>query len=270
MFSNEAAMLPCVADHLAGSKEHSKASWILVSQHKVDNRIPDLVLARINPAALEERIEKGLTRSLRRSEIAVMRALRTDRVTTIRTVATRASLASVTTDRILRQLEPGGYVTRVGNRGYVRNLSLQPLVCYYVSVEAKLSDWRRALSQAAAHASFAAESYVAFDATYSGRFSRARRYYEATGVGLLSMDGSTGRCRTLLQSRRNRTDRLSRALADERLLSALVSGPATALPETRLPNAVAPSADLMTPRPLGAVPRIVWRLLSGPSLSPVA
>lgn len=261
MFSSEASMLPCLADYLAQSKKYSSASWILLSQHQADSRIPDLVLARIDSAALDDRIEKGLTRALRRSEVAVVRALRTDRSTTADTAARKACLATGSAEKILRNLESEGYVSRARS-GYVRASGLRPIVSYYVSVEAKISDWRRALAQAAAHATFASECYVAFDARYSSRFTRAQRYYETTGVGLLCLDERTGGCRTILRSERHRTDRLSRALADERLLSALVSGPATVLPETRLPNAAAPSVDQRRPRPLGVVPRSVERLLS--------
>jgi hypothetical protein len=160
-------MLPCVGDFLADSLELSGAPWILLSQHHAESRIPDLVLARVNSEALEERLAGGQTHMLSRSEIALVRCLRADRPTSLETAAKRVYMAPASALRVLRLLEAEGYVSRARSGGYVRTLALRPLAREYVSVEAKRSDWRRALVQAVAHTSFATRCYVAFDVAYA-------------------------------------------------------------------------------------------------------
>lgn len=263
MFLNEASMLPCVADFLADSLRSSGATWVLLGQHRAESRIPDLVLARVDFDALEERLSGRQSRMLTRSEIALTRCLRTDRPTALETAAKRVFMAPASAMRILRQLEEAGYVSRARSGGYVRSFPLRPIARQYISVEAKRSDWRRALTQAVAHTSFATRCYVAFDAAYSTRFLKARRSFETSGIGLLGIDATPDRCCEVLAAASHRTDHISRALADERLLGALRQDVATVLPETRLPNAVAPIEDQVTPRLLGAAGRSLERLLLG-------
>jgi hypothetical protein len=263
-FRSESEMIAWVARHVSTVCSANGDSWVLLPQYQADTRIPDLVAARLDPHALKERMSMGLIRALTRSEIAVVRRLRLDRATGARTVALHVAMAPQSVLRILRSLEGDGYVTRAQSGGYVRTYPLRRLVTKYVSVEAKLSDWRAALAQAAAHGTFADERYVAFDAAYSRRFLKAKEMFATMGVGLIAVDAGTGTCAELLCPNQTRTDFVSRAHADERVLSALLNEQTRPLPETRLPGAVAPSASTMAPSLLGAACETVALLLPVP------
>ena len=254
-------MLPRVADFFADSLGPSVEPWLLLCQHRAESRIPDLVLAQVDSDAIEERLRAGFARTLSRSEIALTRCLRTDRPTILETAAKNVPIAPTSAMRILRRLEGEGYVIRARRGGYVRTFTLRHLAHEYVSVEAKRSDWRRALAQAVAHTSFAARCYVAYDDAFAARFLRAGKFFATAGIGLLGVDASPGQCREVLAPVPHLTDHLSRALADERLLGAIRRDVATALPETRLPNAVALTVDQVKPRLLGAPGRRLEHLL---------
>jgi hypothetical protein len=53
--------------------------WVILDEHQIHSRIPDLVLARIDTEALAERINGGWGRALSPTELRALRALRPDR-----------------------------------------------------------------------------------------------------------------------------------------------------------------------------------------------
>jgi hypothetical protein len=237
-------MLPALRRHvvkhwLGGDDD----TWVVLHEQETYGRIPDLVLARIDMDALEERVRGGWDRPLRRPEVAALRVLRPDRPATLAYVAARLFVGAVAARRVLRGLVAEGFADELRPGMFVRLAPAAPIVTRFVSFEAKLSDWRSALSQARSHAGFAHESWVAFDAAFAPVFGRAQEYFALDGVGLLSLDSSTERVRTVVRSSRRAPDTFRMALVGESVLAALQGRTLKPPPQTRLPGVSGSTAD---------------------------
>jgi hypothetical protein len=213
-------------------------TWVLLPELLTENRIPDLVLARIDIPELTTRIVDGAHRGLGTTELMIMRTLRQDRTLSLNSMAKRIFVSPDHARRVLRVLSAEGYVEEVRPRQFRRIRAFRPIVSRFVAFEAKLNDWRSALFQARMHQSFADEAYVAFDAHFRGRFEAARPTYAQIGVGLKAVDATTKTCVNVEPSRRGLRIPLSVAFVSERVLDRLVGNPVRQLPETRLPNGV--------------------------------
>jgi hypothetical protein len=261
-FPDEASMVaPLTAEirrSLAGAE-----TWVMIGEHFVSSRIPDLVLGRINVQAFRSRLLGGWCRSLRPPELRALRQLRPDRGATAGLVARRIRISESQARRVLRQLEADSFVVRTSAGSYLRRLSIRPLLDSITTFELKRSDWRSALVQARAHQVFANLVYVVFDAAYSTRFERALPIYGAAGVGLLAMSAGSGTVRRVLKAHRSRVgDAATFALAGERALGRLLREVSTKLPESRLPGASAASGHQEPPALLGHRSRMLKRLLA--------
>jgi hypothetical protein len=222
----------------ARSQVGNSHTWVLLPELLTENRIPDLVLARIDIDELTTRIAHGAHRGLGTTELMAMRTLRQDRALSLDSMAKRIFVSPDHARRVLRGLSAEGYVEEVRPRQFRRIRASRPIVSRFVAFEAKLSDWRSALFQARMHQSFADEAYVAFDAHFRGRFETARPTYAQIGVGLKAVDAMTRTCICVERSRRGLRIPLSVAFVSERVLDRLVGNPIRQLPETRLPNGV--------------------------------
>lgn len=235
---SEAELIPFAREWLLDSVSRDRAHWLIIDEHLVGTRIPDLLAARVDLRALRARIRAEQWESLTVTELEVLGFLRPDRPTSISTVATVVGYTDHTVRRVLRRLERLGYVSQHGARGFRRIRTRYKLFSRFIAVEAKLRDWRRALVQARSHRSFAQECYVVFDAAYAARFESARRYFEASGTGLIAVHPPDGIVR-VLKSRASRAfDPNAFAFAGEQLWLRL-QGLTRPLPQTRLPGAAA-------------------------------
>ncbi len=235
-------MLPAVERHVVSQwLRRTSGSWLLLPEHAA-GRIPDLLVARIDQLAVAARVKGGWDRPLRKRELAALRALRADRSTSTATVALRTFVGTDAARRVLRGLVADGFVKQTDRDAFRRVAPIAPLVSRLVAIEFKRSKWRDALVQARAHASFAHESWVAFDAAFAPRFDRARPYFKTCGIGLVAVDSQTGESRTYARSTRRTPDALNVAVVGESILARIQGRALTQLPQTRLPSASGSSA----------------------------
>ncbi len=236
--------------------------WLVVTEHRADTRIPDVVLARLGEEAVADRIAMGCRRPLRRLELGALLALRSDCGTALEAVASQTYVMPASIRRTLRMLEHDGFVVQTSRGNWRRTLRLRPLVSRFVSFEAKRSDWRRALAQARAHRLFSNEAYVAFDQRFAGRFERHLPYYRTSGIGLLALGPEPSTVRRLLRGTPGRPlDPVSALLAGEEIWARLI-GVTRQLPQTRLPSAAARTSDRAEPQLVGVDARRLGRLIS--------
>lgn len=259
-FRAEADLLPVVRDWLLDSVSRGRDHWLVVDEHLVGTRIPDLLAARVDLRAFRARIRAEQWQPLTESEIVVLANLRPDRLTSVQAVAWAVGYTPEATRRLLRRLEILGYASE-DRRGRFRKVrGRYKIFGRFVAVEAKLRDWRRALVQARAHRSFAQECYVAFDASYAERFALGHSYFRASGTGLLAV--SAHGAERVLRARGIRSaDPRTFAVAGEQLWLRL-QGVTRSLPQTRLPNAaalIAHQGELASPESRS---RILSKLLS--------
>jgi len=95
------------------------------------------------------------------------------------------------------RLVRGGLLRR-GQGGVVKIGSTWGRSFQIIAIEAKLTRWREALSQAAEYRQYADRAYVALPEAAVPAASRHRTEFEAVGVGLLSVNGQV---RTIVQAK---------------------------------------------------------------------
>ncbi|UOZ03296.1 hypothetical protein [Amycolatopsis sp. WQ 127309] len=150
-------------------------------------------------------------------------------------VAELAALAGLTVDGLrrgpLRRLTEAGHVRRTADGGAETEWQYSIPVTGVTAVEAKLSDWHRALVQARRHTVFADASYIALPPRVAARAADATEMLASSQVGVLSVRPS-GEVRVVREAPRPRRIRgwaLRRMFAAERLWAlhsaGAVSGP---------------------------------------------
>lgn len=237
-FSSEAELVVQAREWLLDLVSGDEGHWLVVDEHLVGAKIPDLISARVDLRSLRSRIRSAQWQPLTGGELRVLELLRPDRSMRLSTIATHMGHTNEGTRRVIRHLEALGYVERVAGGGFVRTRNRYRMFTRLVAVEAKLRDWRRALVQARSHRTFAQECYVVFDAAYRSRFEPARAHFEASGTGLISLSPGGQPTRLVRARSSRRVDPNAFALAGEELWLRL-QGVTRPLPQTRLPNAAA-------------------------------
>jgi len=238
--------------------------WVLVDEHQIHSRIPDLVVARLDSEALHDRVTGGWARALNATELRALRALRPDRGRSLASVARQMGVGEARAREVLHRLVAETFVERTLAGSYARRAPVRSILDRVITIEAKRSDLPRALSQARANSAFADQSLVAFDMAYRQRARAARDVYAREGIGLLGLSAIDGSWSYMLRPRRSPLiAALGRALAAERTLARLLGAALTRLPQTRLPGGSHASASPTAPRLLGPVPTALARSLPG-------
>ncbi len=268
-FRYEADLLEPALRWLRGSHLASQATWVVCLEQVGVSRIPDVVLARIDVAALLQRL-KARAYPLTRAELRILRVLRHDKPTTIATLARRLRVEPKRLRRLAASLEGRDALGRTNTGSLYRTAPIRCFVTRFVSLELKLSDWRSALIQAAAHQTFAHEAWVGFDGNYRHRYASNIDAFRGRGVGMLSIERRSNAADLVVQAQRRRPDPLSIALVAERLLERLLHTTTTPLPESRLPSAGARSGNPPPPRLTGPFARKIARALVAAEAGPLA
>src|SRR5436305_1771941 len=98
-FRSEADIVPLarewLLDALSGGPDH----WLVVDEHLVGTRIPDLLAARVDLKALRARTRAEQWEPLTESELVALASLRRDRPTSVHTVATHIGFTPDATRR---------------------------------------------------------------------------------------------------------------------------------------------------------------------------
>jgi hypothetical protein len=239
--------------------------WILLDEHQVYGRIPDLVVARLDVEALERRLAGGWLRGLNETELRGLRAMRPDRGTKLDRLARLMRVGPATARKVVAGLVRDNFAERTNTGSYARLAPVAPILRRVVSLEAKRSDPRAALVQAREHRLFADAGYVVFDAAFEQRFTATKHEYVRNGIGLLALDATGGHRVVLGPTRSPNRHVVALALSAERTLARLLSEPARPLPESRLPSASAGSGYQGRPLLVGPAASAVERLLRGAS-----
>lgn len=268
-FRSESEMLQDFVSAASSKFVAGAATWILVQEHEVTDRIADLMLARVDVPALEARLATW-ERPLTLSEVRILRCLRLGSGATPAAVGRRVRITPERARQLLLGLERQGLVARTKAGAFRRKGRLQPAVRGVTTFELKRQDWRGALVQARAHQAFADRAYVVFDAIASA-FSRNLARYEVLGIGLLSFCAATRAIEERAPSRTSDLrDNTLAILNSERVLARLLGFTATRLPQASLPSAAAGSGHRVPPTILGPGSRRLEHLLSAAALPRVA
>lgn len=195
--------------------------------------IPDVVVTVLDESVVAERALQGflVEPPMLAAAVALSDALS---VGVELTTAEIAAAASVTERHLVATVLPAlavrGLAAEVDRRSWVAIAPYRSVARTIVTLEAKLRDWRRGLSQAARHASSADEAWLVLDAAAATERAVVDAWrFEAVGVGLAALDQDNCLARLIPPTSCDRTIRLRRELLAERTAalhsSGEVSGP---------------------------------------------
>ena len=101
----------------------------------------------------------------------------------------------------LRRYEGLGYCRRTTDKkAWLKVRQPAPVVSRIIAIEAKLTDWRRAISQAYSYQRYANQSWVTLDASRAGRAILAKDEFQRLNVGLKVVD-TKGKTKTYFTPR---------------------------------------------------------------------
>lgn len=166
--------------------------WVMLDEHQVHTRIPDLVIGRVDLEVLQERIRGGWGRALTQTELRALHSMRPDRGRSLRSLADEMRVGEARAREVLRSLVAEGFAERTSSGSYARRAPVRPVLDFVVSVEAKRSDLLAAFRQARAHTLFADRCVVAFDLAYLHRAQAVKQVYRREGFGLLGLSAASG------------------------------------------------------------------------------
>ncbi len=194
--------------------------------------VPDVVIAQFNHQAVHTRLAAGQGPVRDMTAVRTLRCL-TAGVRDLDVVSDHVGVSRAHLRRsVLGQLAEDGWVEPLASReGRVELLHpFLPLLSWMVTVEAKRSKWREAVSQARQHLGFANRAFIALDEAHMGPAREVSSGLADVGIGLMSVDAATMQARVVSQPRgRRRPDATSQHLVGERLwdlhLQGRTSGP---------------------------------------------
>lgn len=177
---SEARLVSKTASHILAhfAARHSQLNWRLAREIAVGRSIPDLVIVGHDPAY------EALSPVLSAQEsvfIAQIRGIRRARIDTLAPMYERdPSLHHCVESLIRRQVLLRSRTGTVSLSPEFRNKGR------LIAIEAKLTKWRQAVTQATAYLRFADEAYVLLPEATAQRAMEARKDFRTARVGLLA------------------------------------------------------------------------------------
>lgn len=226
-FAVEADMLSLIA---AAAQKFAGPGAIAVFEVMSAAGIPDVVATVFDQDVLQERAASGFVTDA--AGVAALLALSdAENSLDARQVAAVTGLTpAYIRARVLPALGARGLAMMTARGMWTATFRYRSPARRLVTVEAKLSDWRRGLGQAARHAAGADAAWLVLDGTRTRPAVSRAEWFRAAGVGLAGL-GLDGTLETLLQPEASSILRLRarRELLAERLAdlycSGAVSGP---------------------------------------------
>jgi hypothetical protein len=227
-FAAEADMLSLIA---AAVQDLAGPGAVAVFEVQSAAGIPDVVATVFNQEVIEDRATCGFVTDAAglTALLALSDARDACRALDARQVAAAVGLTpSYVRSRVLPGLGARGLAMMTAPGRWTAADRYQSPARTLVTVEAKLSDWRRGLGQAARHAAGADEAWLVLDGARTRPAVSRADWFRAAGVGLAGLDPD-GTLRTLLPPVGGGVLRARRELLAERLgelhCSGAVSGP---------------------------------------------
>lgn len=227
-FAAEADMLSLIA---AAVQDFAGPGAVAVFEVQSAAGIPDVVATVFDRDVIEDRAARGFVTDAAglAALLALSDARDACRALDARQVAAAAGLTpSYVRSRVLPGLGARGLVVMAAPGRWTAADRYRSPARTLVTVEAKLSDWRRGLGQAARHAAGADEAWLVLDGAHTQPAVSRADWFRAAGIGLAGLDPD-GTLRRLLPPAGAGILRARRELLAERLAelycSGAVSGP---------------------------------------------
>jgi hypothetical protein len=185
--------------------------------------IPDIVIAQLDHDVVGQRRSAGVAAV---ADLTCVRALigLTAGITDLDALALRAGVGRAHLRRkVLPALVDAGWLA--GPSDLSLRIPLQPVLSWVVTVEAKRSKWREAVSQARRHQRVADRAFVALDAASANPARQWSAELAGQGIGMVTVDASTHVATVERRPRRGpKVDVDARHLLGERVMEMTAAG----------------------------------------------
>jgi hypothetical protein len=227
-FRYEADMMPILRRALPrlAFRHESNSSVEVFSEVPAVHGIPDLAGIRFDFERIAKRSALGIRPLTTDAEVRAVLAIGDGTLTT-REVADRTRMSS---DYVRRAVAPllieQGWMEWTEDGRLRRRAGAHWVGKRVVTVEAKLRDWRRALTQARRQQLSADAAYIALDASTVGRVAEHLAEIARGGIGVIAVDCNQQRARVLVRPNTTLDSRraVGRALLAERSLEMMLRG----------------------------------------------
>ena len=157
-------------------------------EYESTNGVADIVLAQFDDSAVRLRAGGVLSGTYcDRVDIAVLLGLEEEREQTPEDIAQSSALSTSTVTSRLRSLAARGVATRTESHRWLRCGPFPCRLAEAIAVELKLSDWRRALDQAARYRAFADRTVVVISDRHRRAASKKADAFAFNRVGLMAL-----------------------------------------------------------------------------------
>lgn len=216
-YDSESAMYPVLFQHLKSE------GYFVMQQVPVGSWRADFITFTLDWGAVRRRVTSGVYEALgKRSLWRLLLAVEQQPGATVADLAVSLHLSPSYVRNLLRQLENAGVVETTSGVPSVR-FTPELLFSRLQVVEAKLSDWQRAVTQAYRYSRCATELYVALpEHKAQGLVRQAPVLLQRTGVGVMAVNSGV---RVIVESRRFQAAaqvRMDLHILSERLWGTLV------------------------------------------------
>lgn len=89
-----------------------------------------------------------------------------------------------------QQYSEAGFITQFDSNCFIVKKEYAPVIDKVIAIEAKLKNWRRALTQAQRYKKFADYTFVLLDKAYAAPALKSINKFKSMNVGLITMDSS--------------------------------------------------------------------------------
>ncbi|WHE35166.1 hypothetical protein [Microbacterium sp. BDGP8] len=227
-FRYEADMMPVLRRALPrlAFRHESNSPVEVFSEVPAVHGVPDLAGVRFDFERIAARAARGVRPLTTDAEVRAVLAVG-DATLTTREIADRTRMSS---DYVRRAVAPllieQGWMEWTEENRLRRRQGAQWVGKRVVTVEAKLRDWRRALTQARRQQLSADAAYIALDASTVSRVTDHLAEIARGGVGVIAVDCDQQRARVLVRPNTTPDSRraVGRALLAERSLEMMLRG----------------------------------------------
>ena len=177
-----------LVDAFLAASGHEAADRIVLREFGTLAGIPDVVIVETAQQGVDLGTELQAARAVTNGHANVMSCLSRRRPHTLGYIVSRSGLGPNYVRRIISDLRQLGLVDECETGSVTLAASYEPPRVRFTALEFKLTDWRRALSQAIRHQSFARRALVVMPVELEEALRRAANTFRGHGVGSAVFD----------------------------------------------------------------------------------
>jgi hypothetical protein len=173
-----------------------KAKTFVMHELEIGSGILDIAIIVLDEQRLAQRLQWAPDPVTTGLELVMLSQLETIRRLSVIELSQRTNLRGPQVSKVIAALCEKGLAFESG-KGFSAHTYAKPLYTRFVSVEAKLNQWRKALEQAFRNGLFATQTFVVIDKAHSTPAIRHLEEFARSRVGLIVAENLNGTCKVV-------------------------------------------------------------------------